>query len=143
VSVAVLLVLALIARRQINYWQTDEGVWSHAVQVTTGNWFAESQLGSVLAMDGRLQEAMPHYYRAIAIDPGDGTANMGIAIYQLQMGNFSEAIVYYQRVVSNQGEKPGLLANAWVGMAKAYRALGDKEKVRECLEQAKRVPGLQ
>ena len=137
ISLAVLLILALLARRQINYWQTDEGLWSRALQVTTSNWVAESQLGSVLAMDGRVEEAMPHFYKAIAISPTDRTANMGVAIYQLQTGNFSEAVVYYQRVLDSPGEQSELVVNAWVGMAKAYRALGDKAKSRACLEQAK------
>lgn len=139
VSVAVLLTLMLTARRQLSYWQTDEDLWSHALQVTTRNWVAESQLGSALAMDARVPEAMPHFYKAIAIEPNDASANMGIAIYLLQSGNFSDAIVYYRRVVQNTGEKHNLLVNAWVGMAKAYRALGDKAAMRECLQAAKRV----
>jgi len=139
-SVAVLLVLALTARRQIDYWQTDEALWTHTLQVTTGNWLAESQLGTALAIEGRIDEAVPHFYKTLAIAPTDSDANMGLAIYQLQRGNFTEAIGYYENVVDDKAGRPGMIVNAWVGMAKAYRALGNKEKVRECLEQAKRVP---
>jgi len=142
-SVAVLLVLAVMARRQISYWQSDEALWTHTLQVTTGNWVAESQLGTALAIDGRIEEAVPHFYKTLALVPTDSDANMGLAIYQLQRGNFSEAIGYYQKVVADQAARRGMIVNAWVGMAKAYRALGAREKVRECLEQAKRVPPRQ
>jgi len=140
ISVAVLLVFAVMARREISYWQSDEVLWTHTLQVTTGNWMAESQLGTALAIEGRIEEALPHFYKTLAIAPSDSDANMGIAIYQLQRGNFSEAIGYYEKVVSDKAARPAMTVNAWIGMAKAYRALGDKEKSRECLEQARRVP---
>jgi len=139
-SVAVLLVLAVMARRQINFWQSDEVLWTHALQVTTGNWLAESQLGTALAIEGKIDQAVPHFYKTLAIAPSDPDANMGLAIYQLQRGNFNEAIGHYKKVVDDKGGRPGMIVNAWVGMAKAYRALGDKEKSQECLQQAKRVP---
>lgn len=142
-SVAVLLVLTVITYRQIGYWQSDETLWTRTLQVTTGNWVAESQLGTALAIDGRIEQAVPHFYRALAIAPTDSDANMGLAIYQLQRGNFSDAIPYYQKVVADPAGRRGMIVNAWIGMAKAYRALGDKEKMRECLEQAKRVPPRQ
>jgi hypothetical protein len=143
VSVAALLALALLARHQINYWQSDEALWTHALQISADNWLAESQLGSALAMEGRVEAAMPHFYKALALSPGDGTSNMGVAIYLLQRGDFADSLVYYKRVVEDKSGKPKLQINAWVGMAKAYRALGDKAKSKECMEQARRVPDRQ
>ncbi len=139
ISLVLLLVLSGVARRQINYWQSDETLWAHALRITTGNWVAESQLGSALAMDGKVPEAMPHFYRAIAIVPDDASANMGIAIFELKSRNFSEAIHYYQLVVQNKGAKPDLLVNAWIGMTKAYLGLGEHAKAEKCLEQAHKV----
>ena len=138
-GVAALLVLALLSRRQINYWQSDAALWAHTLQVTPPNWVAESQLGTALAVEGRVPEAVPHFYKALAMAPSDITSNMGIAIYLLQIGDFSEAIPYYQRVVKDTAGRTDRLVNAWVGMAKAYRALGDKAKSQECLRQAKAV----
>ncbi|MGA7461184.1 MAG: tetratricopeptide repeat protein [Candidatus Korobacteraceae bacterium] len=140
VSVAALLFLAVTARQQIDYWQTDVDVWEHALQVTTGNWLAESQLGTALAIDGRVEEAIPHFRQTLALEPSDANANMGIGIYELRRGNYREAIVYYQRVVTeNKASRIGIPVNAWVGMAKAYAALGDAGKAQECLRAAKRL----
>lgn len=138
-SLAVLVGLAILASNQIEYWQSDEALWTHALEVTTGNWFAESQLGTALAVDGRIEDAVPHFYKAIAITPWDTTANMGIAIYQSQTGNFSEAIVYYGRVIRASREKSDRLVKAWIGMGDAYRALGDSAKAQECMQEAQKV----
>jgi hypothetical protein len=140
VSVAVLIFLAVVARQQIDYWQTEVAVWEHALNVTTDNWLAESQLGTALAIDGRIEEAIPHYRKALALEPDDADANMGIGIYELRRGNFRDAIFYYQRVVTeDKAPRVGIVINAWVGMAKAYTALGDTGKAQECLRAAKRV----
>ncbi len=141
VSVVVVLALAVTARRQINYWQSDEVLWGHVLQVTSNNWVAESQYGSALAMAGKVPEAVPHFYRALAINPSDEDSNMGVAIYLLQTGNFGDAIGYYERVVANPNGRVSRVTNAWVGMAKAYRALGNKAKMRECLERARQLAG--
>ena len=138
-GLAALLVLAVIARRQVNYWQSDEALWAHTLQVTTRNGIAESQLADALAIEGRIEEAMPHFYKAFALAPDDVDANMGIAIYLLREGDFSQAIPYYKRVVADHSAKTSIVINAWVGMAKAYRALGDKVQMRECIQSARRV----
>jgi len=140
VSVAALLFLAVLARQQIDYWQTDIDLWTHALQVTTDNWLAESQLGTALAIDGRVEEAIPHYRKTLALEPHDADANMGIGIYEFHRGNYPEAIFYYQRVVTdNSAPRREIIVNAWVSMAKAYMALGARAKAQQCLEAAKRV----
>jgi tetratricopeptide (TPR) repeat protein len=97
-------------------------------------------LGTALAIDGRIEDAIPHYRKALALEPDDADANMGIGIYELRRGNFREAIYYYQRVVTqSRAPRAGITINAWVGMAKAYTALGDKDRAQECLRAAKRV----
>ena len=44
-SLAVLLVLAIVTHRQISYWSDNVSLWSHALQVTGANWLAENNLG--------------------------------------------------------------------------------------------------
>ena len=138
-SLAALIVLGVLSRYQVGSWQSDEVLWTRAIEVTKGNWFAESQLGTALAVDGRIEEAVPHFYSALAITPWDTTANMGLAIYQMQTGDFNEAIVYYGRVIRASREKSDRLARAWLGMAQAYDALGENTNARECLLEAKKA----
>ena len=137
VSIVVLSCLAVVARRQIDLWQVEEDLWQYAIANTTGNWIAESQLGAALAMHGNVPEAVTHFNRAVALYPDDGNANLGLAMFELQRGNFPEAIKHYSVVVAQSGMKPVARESAYIGMAKAYRALGNREKSAECLAKAK------
>ena len=137
VCVVVLSGLAVKARKQIDLWQVEEDIWQYAIANTTRNSVAESQLGAALAMHGNIPEAVVHFNRALAIYPDDGNANLGLAMFELQQGNFSEAIKHYSVVVTQSGMKLGARESAYIGMAKAYRALGNREKSAECLAKAK------
>jgi protein O-mannosyl-transferase len=137
VSVCILASLAVVARQQINLWQDEEVLWQHTIANTTRNWLAESQLGAVLAMHGDISEAVKHFNSALAINSDDGNSNMGVAMYDLQQGNFSEAIRHYRVVVAQANMKVAARQDAYIGMAKAYRALGNREKSIESLAKAK------
>jgi protein O-mannosyl-transferase len=137
VSAVALTCLTIVARRQIDLWQVEEDVWQYAIANTSRNWVAESELGAALAMHGNTPEAAQHFNRALAIHPDDGNANLGLAMYELQQGDFSAAVKHYGVVVEQPAMKVAARQSAYIGMAKAYRALGNREKSAECLAKAK------
>ena len=138
VSVVALLSLALVARRQIDYWRTEEGLWRHVLQVTNRNWVAEGELAADLSKQHRGEEAAIHYNAALAINPEDDNSNMGIAIYDLlQRRDLQGAIAHYNRVVANPNKPPSILARAYLGLARAYHDVGDHSKSQEYLLKAK------
>ena len=136
-SCAILLALAVVARNQVNLWQSEESLWGNSLAVTSPNALAETQLGRALAIAGKIQEAVPHFYRAIAMNPDDANSHMGIAIYDMQQRNYRDAILHYQQTVKDKRERRALLIQAYLGMAKAYNALGDQENARLSLQAAK------
>jgi tetratricopeptide (TPR) repeat protein len=138
-GIAVLLLLAVTARQQLAYWQSDEALWAHALQVTTRNWMAESQMGTALAIEGKVAQAMPHFYTAIAIQPEDTNSQMAIAIYDLQEQEYNDAIQHYRLVIKDRNVRPSLLAQAYKGLAKSYAALGDSAKAQQYLQTSKDV----
>ena len=75
-SIAVLFVLMVVTYRQIGYWKDDVTLWSHTVKVTNSNWVAEDNLGQALVAQGRMEEAMPHFFTAAAIFPPDPTSKL-------------------------------------------------------------------
>jgi len=140
VSFAALLLLAIVARRQIGYWQSDQALWGHTLQVTTRNWVAETEMGTALAIGGKVEEAMPYFYRAAAINPDDTNSNMGIAIYNLRRKDYREAIRRFETVVRNkQAVRPSFLVQVYKGMAESYQALGNTAKAQECLRAANNI----
>ena len=48
VSVAVLLALAVLTHRQIDFWDDNVRLWTRTLQVTSGNYLAEDNLGRAL-----------------------------------------------------------------------------------------------
>ena len=82
---------------------------------------------------------MPHFYRAIAINPSDSTSNMAIAIYLQRRGDFAGALDHYRVVVKDKSAKASVLAQAYEGMSRAYEALGDTADEEESLQAAKRL----
>ncbi len=134
-SLVVLLALMIVAYRQIGYWKDDVTLWSHTVKVTNGNFVAEDNLGEALVEQGRMEEAMPHFFRAAAIFPPDPTSNLNIGAYEQVHQNFSVAIAQYNQVLRNTNNA-AIRRRALMNMADAYRALGDPARARQCLEAA-------
>ncbi len=136
VSTVCLLALALVARQQINYWQSNEALWTHALQVTSNNFVAESQLGSALAMSGRVAEGVQHFNNALALNPEDTNSNMGIAVYDIRQKDYRDALQRFEIVVKDKTLRPGFMAEVYRRMAKCYQALGENAKAQESLAQA-------
>jgi tetratricopeptide (TPR) repeat protein len=137
---AVLLALTIVTYRQIGYWKDDVTLWSHTVRVTNGNYLAEDNLGEALVDEGKMEEAMPHFFRAAAIFPADPTSNLNIGAYEQAQQNFTAAISQYKQVLSHT-MNPIVRRKALVNMADAYNALGDPVHARQCLEAADNLDG--
>src|ERR1039458_6874004 len=135
VSILVLLALGVVSRHQLDYWQTNLGLWIHTLQVTTNNHVAEDDLGGALLDMGKLEQAIPHFYRALAIWPHDSTAAMNIGFYQQQRENYAEAIDWYKQVLS-ETTSDRLRAKAYLNMGYAYRDLHEYPESRDSLNRA-------
>ncbi len=138
VCVAVLVALGVVAYRQVGYWQDNVTLWSHAVQVTDGNFLAENNLGKALVAEGRADEAVSHFYKAVAIYPDDPVGNLNIGIYEQTRGNFSAAIERYKQTISLTRD-PELKAAAWTNMATAYRQMGDVQDAQQSQDAAAKL----
>ena len=140
ISVAVLFVLGIVTHRQIGYWSDDLTLWSHALQVSKGNWVAEGMVGSILEKQGDREDAMHHYRAAIAIYPMDWRSNFAIALDEQEHGNLPEAIQRYKLALVNM-EDPMQQSKAYENMAIAYRDFGDLPEAMECRRKAAQLSG--
>jgi tetratricopeptide (TPR) repeat protein len=140
VSAVALVALAVMTHRQLAYWDDNVTLWSHAVAVTNNNYMAEDHLGGALLADGQLEVAMPHFYRAVSINPDDPDSNLNIGGYEQQQRNFPQAIAQYKKVVSATEDSAVVdavvRAKAFNNMGYSYRELGDLPHARESFEAA-------
>jgi tetratricopeptide (TPR) repeat protein len=126
VSATVLLGLAVIAHHQVGYWEDEVTLWSHTLQVTTDNWFAESRIGVALAIQGKPTESNPHFSRALALNPDDPVANVNVAFWEHDHGNLPAAIEHYKKALSSaKNDDAEIKIRAATNLGYAYRALGD------------------
>ncbi len=100
VTVAVLLAMTIVTYRQIGYWRDNVTLWSHALDVTQGNFLAENNLGRALLQQGRTQEGVAHFYKAASIYPDDPVSNFNIGLYEQKRGNYSAAIERFRKTLS-------------------------------------------
>ncbi len=100
VSVAVLLVLAVLTYHQLGYWNENTVLWVHTLQVTTANFKAEGNLAMSLMEQGQSEEAMKHFQTALSIYASDPLSNLQIAAYDHQHGKLREAIERYTQLMS-------------------------------------------
>jgi tetratricopeptide (TPR) repeat protein len=140
VSVGILLVLAALTHRQIDFWNDNVRLWTRTLQVTNGNYLAEDNLGRALQAEGKPRDAMPHFERAAEIEPSYVFAYIHMGIYQHQQGDLQGALRQYQKVISltandiaHYGE---IRYEIFVNMASAYAGVSDFVRARECLESA-------
>ena len=138
VSAAVLLALGLVAYRQLGYWRDNVTLWSHALAVTDGNFLAENNLGKALLADGRIEEGVAHFYKAVAIYPDDPVGNMNLGLYEQKRGSLFAAIERYKKTVSLTRD-PELKASAFANMAACYRQLGDAGAAQQSQDEAARL----
>jgi protein O-mannosyl-transferase len=82
IALAIVVICALLAHRQVLTWRSDESLWRHAAAVVPRNAIAESLLASALAAQDRTAEAVEHHLAALRIDPAlrDSLVNLGLIL---------------------------------------------------------------
>jgi tetratricopeptide (TPR) repeat protein len=121
---AMLLALTAVAHQQLWYWRDTFSLWEHAADVTHNNWMAEDMLGGATLEMGKPDQALAHYYRALALNPDDPISNINIGNWNLYVGKPQEAIEYYQRVLRSPRSPEVLRTQATEGLQRAYHTLG-------------------
>jgi|HubBroStandDraft_1064217.scaffolds.fasta_scaffold10193_3 tetratricopeptide (TPR) repeat protein len=137
-AAAVLVVLALVTHRQIGYWQSNEELWSHTLAVTENNFVAENNLGGALILEGREEDAHPHFEAAARINPRDPMSRGNLGIYFQNHHQLREAVAAYEGAVELTSD-PGLLAQTYANLGTAQHTLGDDEPARKSFEQSLRL----
>jgi Flp pilus assembly protein TadD len=96
----VLLGLAVTTMLQVRYWQNSITLFQHALRVTSGNHFAHNNLGVALAQDGRLDEAIYHYFQALRIKPGTADVHNNLGNALAAQGVVDRAVDQYHQALA-------------------------------------------
>jgi tetratricopeptide (TPR) repeat protein len=69
VGIAFLAIMAFLSWDQCGYWKNSIELWKHALEVTKNNYPAHNNFGLALFAEGKIEEAINHYNKAISIAP--------------------------------------------------------------------------
>jgi hypothetical protein len=140
-AAAILAILAFLTFRQVGYWKTSLDLWTHTLEVTKNNYFADDQVGDLLVTDDRPEEAWPYYQAAAKIAPRDIATRMAIAGYAQDHDLWSEAVQNYTAAVHTEhpDRHRHQIAFAYVNLCILYGESEDRARSHEAFEQAWRT----
>ena len=131
--------LTALSHLQASYWQNSETLWHHSLANTSNNYVAHNNLGKVVMLKGRLDEAVVHFRKALEIcdDCSDVHNNLGHAL--ARQGHWAEAITAYQAAIRTGPNYPNAHNNNNLGIALAK--VGKTDEAIEQFREALRIDG--
>ncbi len=128
---ALLALLAALTWHQSAMYTDIETLWRTTIERNPKAWMAHDNLGALLFRQGRVNEAILHFRKAVEIDAeqAEPQANLGNAL--LQNGDLDEAIAQYSnalRIKPNYAEVHYNLGNALLRKGQADEAIAHYEK---------------
>ena len=137
-SVALLLVLAIVTRHQLAYWNDEASLWTHAIETTTDNYVAEDNLGTTLMEGHAMDQAIVHFRRATEIEPHNGLSELNTGVWEERNHHWPEAIAAYKAGIA-EIEETDVLARAYSNLGYVYNYAGDESEARDSFQQALRL----
>jgi tetratricopeptide (TPR) repeat protein len=137
VAAAIVVVLAVVAHRQVAHWQSSLTIWQRTVDVTNDNYRARNSLGAVLGNLGRTAEAIVHFEEALRLKPDASEAfhihhNLGRAL--AESGQLDQAIAHYREALRLKPDYPEAHNNYGLALARQEEFERAIEQYRLALE---------
>jgi protein O-mannosyl-transferase len=94
--------LAVLSWKQTAHWHDTESLWSYTLGVTPESDVAHVGLAGILAVQGRTDEAIEHYRRAVEMRSGNAGAEDGLARLLAEQRKVDEAIEHWKKALEVQ-----------------------------------------
>ncbi len=137
IAVALLVLLALQTAARNRIWANELTLWGDAVEKAPTMRRAHANYGRALQMDGRDDEALDAYRKAIEIDPRHGDAYNNVATLYHENGDLNEAIRWYHEALRwypNYDE-------IYVNLGDAHFKMGEIDTAAQMFEKALSIDG--
>jgi tetratricopeptide (TPR) repeat protein len=99
VSATVAVVLGVLTWQQAGIYRNPETLWRDTLAKNPGCWLALNNLGVILEDDGKIDEAMSHYRKAVQLNPNFFEALNNIGGVLAAHGRLDEAIGNYRKAI--------------------------------------------
>jgi tetratricopeptide (TPR) repeat protein len=133
-SMTLLVALAFSARTQAAYWRNSQSLWTHALSCTSDNVIAEQNLGQAVHEQGRLDEAIAHFEKALQINPVQASVHSSLGVVLLETGRVNESLAHLYTALEidpNDGDAHYNLGNTFLQMGRASEAIAQYSRALE------------
>jgi protein O-mannosyl-transferase len=117
-TAVILAVYAAITMSQVEHWRNSETLFRHAVAVTKDNHLAHYNLGQTLSVNGRIQEAIEHYYATLRLKPDHEGAHNNLGLTYALQGEWTQATNHYTHALRSNPRNPDVHFN--MGIAQLH-----------------------
>ena len=93
---ALLVSLGVLSWRQCAMYVDLDTLWSTTIARNPDSWMAHNNIGITLARQGRTQEAIDHFNRALELNPHHDEADYNLANALLRLNREDEAVPHYE-----------------------------------------------
>jgi len=131
----IVVILVICTRTQVRYWKNSLTLYEHTVAITENNYIMHNNYASALAREGRDDEAVKHFKRAIEINPRYFRAHNGLGNVYLKQGKINPAIDHFSQAIRIKPDYHKALNN----MGIALKQQGKTELAIEKWKQALNV----
>jgi protein O-mannosyl-transferase len=98
-AIMILMVLAGLTWRQAGFWKNSQVLFEHTLAVTSANYTAHNNLGSVFYNQGNFDAAISHFRQSIEINPDYDMGHYNLAVMLSQQGDMEGAIRNYSEAI--------------------------------------------
>jgi TolA-binding protein len=117
----VLLALMACTWSQVRLWKNSTLLFKHALNVTDNNYKAYNLLGITLERQGRLTDALRHYFEALRIKPDYAEAPYNMGNVLMRQGRLKEALRHYSEALRIKPDYADAHNNLGVALARQGR----------------------
>ncbi len=99
-GILALLACAIVTERQLRHWKNSVTLFSHAVEVTQNNAWAELNLGCALFDLRQYDAAQKHFVTAQKLKPQSAMVFLNLGKVQDKLGDLPRALEFFQEAVA-------------------------------------------
>ncbi|NIV19887.1 MAG: tetratricopeptide repeat protein, partial [Gammaproteobacteria bacterium] len=82
---------AALTWHQLNFWRSSRTLFHHTLDVTSANARAHDYYAQALLEDDEIEEALVHFARAVALEPGNPQPRYNLAVAYRRAGDVRRA----------------------------------------------------
>jgi tetratricopeptide (TPR) repeat protein len=111
-----ILGMMILSWLQVGYWRNSFTLYEHALDVDQNNAVAHYSLGTVLAKQGKPNEAMIHLSQALRINPAYARAYNNVGAILFHKGKIKDAIAHFKKAVQLKPDYHDALNNLKISL---------------------------